>query len=470
LLGVALAPLALQALIAFLPRQTAANALTSAIDLRLLLIALVLSVGAGLLSGLAAALHAGRKSLIDSLRERGGVAIGGIRLRKMIVALQIAFSLILVVGASLFVRTLTGLMERGPGFETTSLISFGLEPRRSGYTPAQASQLMHRIYDEVRTSPSVASAGLLRYQLLTGGTWSDPVTIDAGKRIATDRGVNMNAVTPGLFATLGVRLIGGRDFEERDFVPADALSERSAIVNQSFVKRYLPGRNPLGVRICEGAGPDAKPNVEIVGVVSDFRYRDMREETEQVFFPIFNRDSTAGNFYVKVRGTPEEAQQAIRAIVRKADAGLPITYIRTVEEQINRSLNTERMLAAISTAFGAVALILSLVGLYGVIAYVVAQRTRELGIRIALGATRGSAIWLVLRDAIVMIGAGAAIALPTVAALGKLVQSQLFGVQASDPVTLGEATLLLVSAALIAALIPAWRASGVNPTDALRLE
>jgi predicted permease len=470
LFGVALAPLALRALIAFLPRDAAANALNASIDSRLLGAGVLLSVSAGILSGLAPALHAGRKSLIDSLRERGGGAFGGMRLRKIIVALQIAFSLILVIGASLFVRSLTTLLNKGPGFDTTNLISFGLDPRRNGYSLRDSSQLMHRIYDELRTTPPIAASGMLRNQLLTGGSWNNSMTIAAGERIITDRLVHQNAVTPGFFDLMGIRLIAGRDFNERDATPLDEHTDRVAIVNHAFVRRYLTGRNPLGLRICNGAGPDAKPNIEIVGVVADFSYRDMRVDSEQAYFPIFDRYDSGSSFYVRTRGTSGQVLQSIRAIVRKADPSLPITYFRTVNEQVSRSLNTERLLATISTAFGVFAVVLSLVGLYGVIAYVVTQRTRELGIRIALGATRGSTIWLLLRDAVAMIAAGAAIALPVVAALGRLVESQLFGVKASDPITLGEATLLLVSAALIAALIPAWRALSVNPTDALRLE
>jgi ABC-type antimicrobial peptide transport system permease subunit len=177
-----------------------------------------------------------------------------------------------------------------------------------------------------------------------------------------------------------------------------------------------------------------------------------------------------GHFYVKVRGTPDQAAQSIRSIVHDADPALPITAFRTVNEQVNRSLNTERILATLSGAFGALALLLSLVGLYGVTSFVVTQRTREIGLRIALGATGSSAVWLVLRDAVAMVAAGAAIALPCVAVLGRLVESQLFGVRATDSVTITGTTLLLAAAALGAALIPAYGAATVNPSDALRAQ
>src|SRR6266540_3442695 len=304
-LGVLLAPLAMQALIAFLPRDAAANALHSTVDSRLLLFTFLVSVAAGILSGFAPALQAGRASFISSLRERGGTGFGGVPLRKAIVTVQIAFTLILVSGGALFVRTLTGLMAKGPGFATPSLVSFGLDPRRNGYSRKEASQLIRRIYDELRSSPGTQMSAVTRVQLLTGGSAMNPMTIQTNERITTDGAVNYNAVSPGFFATLGIRLIAGRDFDARDSRPVGELGQRSAIINESFVKRYLAGRNPLGARIGQGSGPDAKPNIEIVGVVADFSYRGLREEPEQAYFPIFEGDDTGGNFYVKVRGTPK---------------------------------------------------------------------------------------------------------------------------------------------------------------------
>jgi predicted permease len=468
-LGVALAPATMDLLIAFLPIDTATTALRSSVDLRLMGFALVVSVVAGVLSGFAPAVHAGRKSLVLSLRERGSTG-GGVRLRKAIVAAQIALSLVLVVGAVLFARTLTALLAKGPGFDTSSLVSFGVDPRRSGYSPSDASRLTRRIQDAVQASASTQASAAARFPLLTGGSWNNPMTIQGDRRIATNRDVNLNAITPGFFATLGIRVVAGRDFDERDSRPPAKAGARVAIVNESFVNRYLAGQNPLGVLICQGAGPDAKPAIEIVGVVADFSYRGLREESEQAYFPLIEGSDAAGNFYVKVRGTPEQASQSIRSIVQSADSTLPLTYLRTMDEQVDRSLNTERILATLSAGFGALALMLSLVGLYGVMSFVVTQRTREIGIRMALGAGGSAAVWLVLRDAIVMIAAGTAVALPCVGVLGRLVESQLFGVTASDPVTITGTTLLLAAAALAAALIPAYRAATVNPTDALRAE
>lgn len=478
LLGVVLAPVAVRALIAFLPNNTAANNLQANVDTGLLLFSFLISLAAGLLAGSAPAWQAGRKSLDSSLRERGGTPSGGLTLRRAIVTAQIAFTLILLVAAGLFVRTLSGLLAKGPGFETSSLISFGIKPALNGYSGAEAARLIRLIREGLQSSRSVDASAIARVQLLVGGAWNNSLTIQDRERFITDREIQFNAVTPGFFATLGAKIIAGRDFNEHDSLnvsavhqslPVSDTGQRVVIVNEAFVKRYFAGRNPIGVYVAMGSQPDAKPDTEIIGVVQNISYRNVREQWEQAYFPI-GTGLSGSNFYVRFRGTSQSAFQSIRTILHNADPALPVTYFRTLDEQIDRSLNTERMLAALSSSFGMLALLLSLVGLYGVISFVVTQRTREIGIRLALGATRLSTIWLVLRDALLMIAAGTAIALPCVWALGRLVESQLYDIKSTDPVTILAATVVLCSTALGAALIPARRASAVNPTDALRFE
>jgi predicted permease len=469
-LGAAVAPLAIRGLIAFLPHELAANALRDTLSLRLLTFAFFASLAAGLLSGLAPALRAGGDGLVNSLRERGGTGFGGVRLRKTIVTLQVAFSLILLIGAALFLRTLAGLLAKGPGFDTSSLLSFTIAPTQNGYSDADASRLVRRLDEQVRGLPAARSSAAARFAFLNGGAWSNEVTMQTDRRSVTDGIINFNAVSPGFFSTLGVRLLAGRDFDRSDALPVGEIGPRCAIVNEAFVKRYLAGRDPLGVLIARGGGSDVKPDSRIVGVVADMSYRGVRDHSEQVFFPLFEHDDTGATFYIKVRGAPEQAIPSIRRLVRQDDPRLPILWFRTLDDQVNRSLSTERLLAALSGTFGALALTLSLIGLYGVMSFVVTRRTREIGIRLALGATRASALRLVLGDAVVMIAAGMAIALPCVAALGKLIQSQLFGVTATDPATVAAAALVLATGALAAAFIPAWRAAKVSPTDALRLE
>ncbi len=469
-LGTAAAPIVIRTLIAFVPQSTAPTTLHTGLDLRLLLFAFFTSLTAGVLSGLAPAWQSGQRSLMSSLRERGGTGMGGVRLRKVIVTAQIALTLALIAGAVLFVRTLDGLIAKGPGFVTSSLVSFSVDPLRNGYSPLEGKQLIRRINEAIQHSPVIQAAAIARFPLLTGGSWNNPMTLLANKRITTDRDVNLNAVTPGFFRAMGIKIVAGRNFEEREALASSQAGWRSAIVSESFVKRYLGGQSPLGMQICEGSGPNARPNIEVVGVMSDFNYRGLREDSEQAYFPFFEGEAANGTFYARVRGTPQSSLPSIRAMVRSVDPALPMTDFRTLDEQVERSLSTEQMLARLSGSFSVLALLISLIGLYGVMSFVVTQRTREIGIRLALGAGRWSAIWLVLRDALTMILAGIGIGLPLVWVLGRLVESQLYEVTPFHPGVILLATAVLASAGLGATLIPAHRASGVNPTEALRAE
>jgi hypothetical protein len=279
----------------------------------------------------------------------------------------------------------------------------------------------------------------------------------------------LNTVSTEFFRTLGARVVAGRDFVERDTLPAAEGGLCVAIVNDAFAARYFKGGSPLGAHIGLGNGPDVRPVVEIVGVVADFSYRGVREDWEQAYFPNVSCGNSGSTFYVRIQGPRETAMADLRAIVHRADPTLAVS-IRTVDEQVSRSLTTERMLAALSVGFGALALLLSLVGLYGVMSFSVSQRTREIGVRVALGASRLSTGWLVLRDAVMMTAVGVAIALPSVWALGRVVESLLYDVKPTDPRTIAAATVIVCATVLGAALMPARRASALNPTDALRLE
>ena len=320
LLGVVMAPIAVRALIAFLPVDSAANNLHAHVDTRLLLFAFLVSLLTGFLAGSAPALQAGRKSLDSALRERGGTPSGGLALRRAIVTAQIAFTLILVIAAGLFVRTLSGLLVKGPGFDTSSLISFGIKPDLNGYSGAEESRLIRRITEGLRDSSNIQASAIAHDQLLLGGAWSNSLTIQAGERSITDREVQMNAVSPGFFATLGTRIVAGRDFNEHDALdvapvnqplPVSKSGQRAVIVNEAFVKRYFGGRNPLGARVAMGSAPDATPDSEIVGVVENISYRNVREQWEQAYFPV-GTEMAGSNFYVRFRGTPESAFRSIR--------------------------------------------------------------------------------------------------------------------------------------------------------------
>ena len=245
-LGIAAAPLAIRTLLSLLPPNDSATGLHSSVDWRLVWFAVGASVAAGLISGLAPAWQSGRRSVMSSLRERGGSALGGVRLRKVIVTAQIALTLTLVAGAALFVRTLDALMTKGPGFVTSGLISFRVDPTRNGYSPSDAERLMSRLDEAVRQSPITQTSAVARFPLLTGGSWNDPMIIFAGTRILTDRDVNLNAVTPAFFQTMGIRILAGRGFDDRDVRTSRDANWRTAIVNEAFVKRYFAGRSPRG--------------------------------------------------------------------------------------------------------------------------------------------------------------------------------------------------------------------------------
>lgn len=252
-------------------------------------------------------------------------------------------------------------------------------------------------------------------------------------------------------------------------MPAVGEPTRLTIVNESFARRYFGDRNPIGRRIGLGSRPDTKANIEIVGVVRDFTYGNLRQQSAQAFLPGVPPFG-AGWFYLRVRGKPEAAFASVRTAVAEVDPTLPVLSLRTLDDQVSRSLTTERMLATLSSGFGAIALLLSVVGLYGLMSFVVTQRTREIGIRAALGATRAGAVWLIGREALIMIGASTAIALACAWPLGRLIEAQLFGVHAVDGTTLAVASTVLMIVALGAAMLPAWRAASVSPTEALRFE
>jgi predicted permease len=466
LLGLLLAPTVSQFLLSFLPADGAID-MSATLDRRAFLFALLVSLLTGALCGIAPGLRAGRLPLIASLKERANIS-GGVRLRKALVAAQMAFTLILLSGAGLFVQTLARLQSKGPGFETGSLLMFRVDPPGAGYSDANATQLMRALLPKLQNLPGVESAALANSQVLSGGTSASSMTIQHEERVTTNRTVPYLRVSPNFFNTLGIRLVAGRDFSERDIGPGDTY--RSVIVNESFARKYFGSRNPLGYRLGWGNRPGVVTDIEVIGVVSDFTRRNLRDDIEQAYFPFWQRLTTDGAYYLKVRGKPESAFASIRAAVAELDTALPVESLLTLQQQIDKSLVTERMLATLSAGFGAIALLLSVVGLYGVMSFIVTNRTQEIGVRLALGATRGAAVWLVVRDAFLMIGVGAAIALPCIYGLGRLVQTQLFGVTPMHLPTIAAAGLLLAVVTLVAAILPAWRAASISATEALRFE
>jgi predicted permease len=348
---------------------------------------------------------------------------------------------------------------------------FQANPPDLGYSDSAGTVLMNSIQQRLRTVPGVENVAIANTTILTGSGFRRTFTI-GDQRIVTERTVPGLRVSPGFFATVGARVVAGREFNQtdtRDF--ADGY--RSVVVNQSFARRYFGNRNPVGQRVGVGGQPDTPTNIEIVGVIEDFSFRFIREdEPEHVFFPFIQQPSRAsdGTFYLRVRGDPEATFGAIRAAVAQIDPVLPVRNLTTLDDQVDRSLATARALATLSSGFGAIALLLSVIGLYGVMSFVVTERRRAIGVRVALGATRSNALWLITSDALVMIVAGIALALPASWALRRLVEAELFGVRAFDGSTIALASGLLALVAIGAALRPAWSAATIDPSEALRFE
>jgi len=287
-----------------------------------------------------------------------------------------------------------------------------------------------------------------------------------------------NAVSPGYFKTMGIPLVTGRDFDDRDvrYEVGDPKAElppyRVAIVNESYAKHYFGDRNPVGRHIGFGTNPGTKTPIEIIGVVKDAKYTGVRDEIpRQVFFAFMENDFAGGAvMYVRTTSQPDPAFGSIRQVVRQLDANIPIYNLRTLDHQIDQSLLNDRLIATLSTAFGVLATLLAVIGLYGVMAYTVARRTREIGVRMALGAVQADVVWLVMREVLTLVGTGLALGLVAAWGLSRVVSSQLYGVAATDPLTIASAAGVLAAVALLAGYVPARRATRVNPVLALRYE
>ncbi len=469
--GALLAPYIGRVLLSYVPQQGAGNlALTTDLDLRVLGFTLAAAALTTIVSGSAPALYAASIRPMEALKRQSGSVAAGLGLRKALVVGQFAIALVLLVGAGLFARTLATLRASGPGFPTTNLLMFRVDPQSDGVDEKTAKPLFRRLLAELRTAPGIDRVGLGRWEMLSGGGWNNPVTLVAsGNRSVTDN-LSMNAVSPGFFETLGVAVTRGRDFSERDSRDDSEWALRSAIVNEEFVRRYVRGGDPIGARIGMGPRPDTVADIEIVGVVSTFHDVGLREPEPQVFFPLWERSVEAGTFYVRSRGSSSDATSSIRAAATLVDPRLTVVSMRTIDDQLDRLLATERMLTTLASAFAVAATLLAMIGLYGVLSFSAASRTKEIGIRLALGATRWAAGGMIVREAAVLVLVAVAISLPAIWALGRLVESQLFGVEALDAVTVAGAAAILAVVCLGASAIPARRAGSVDPLDALRSE
>ncbi|MBV8205974.1 MAG: FtsX-like permease family protein, partial [Acidobacteria bacterium] len=468
--GLVLAAWLGSALLRMLPSSSTSLILSSALNLTVLGFTFAVSLGTGALFGLLPSWQAAQSAPALTLKAEATTVAGGAahtRIRKGLVVGQVAISLVLVVAAVLFARSLYNLRAQYPGFRSSHLLTFAIEPSLNGYNDARSLALFHELQQRLGNLPGVQSVSAAEAGLLDGDDSISTITVEGytpGDR--EDMNPNTNNVGAGFFSTLGVPVLMGRAFDERD----TASSAKVAVLNEKAWHYWFKEQNPLGRHI--GFGGDKKPQIEIVGVVKDFKSQSLRDEVPRFVYTPYTQDQNLGQMTWFVRTTQDPAALAAsaRAVVKQLDDHLPIFKVRTMEVTISDSLFTERMIAVLSVFFAAVAAALAAVGLYGVMAYTVARRTGEIGIRMALGATRERVVWLVMREVLFMAAVGIAIALPLAILMNRTLKSQVYGISTADPVTLAAGMVALALVAGLSGFLPALKASRIDPMRALRLE
>jgi predicted permease len=440
-------------------------------DAGVLAFAFGLTIVTGLLLGVLPTLRTFSVNATSGLKEQGrGLTASAAWLRagKLIVAGQVALSLPLLIGAGLLVRTLDNLQRVDLGFNKERLLLVSVDVEAAGYEEPRRQALFERLYERVRATPGVVSATYSRHGLF-GGDASDEVQVEGYSAQGNDdRGSRFEHVGPGYFSTLGVPLRMGREITERDH----AGSPKVCVVNEAFVKKFFAGRNPIGMHITQIYGSQ-RNTFEVVGVAADFRKRGLRGEIEHRYFVPVSQpiDVPPGiTFALRTDGDPGSAALSVRRSIVAEEPNLPITAARLLPELIAGRMVQDRLLARISLAFGVVALLLSAIGLYGVLSYGITRRTSEIGIRKALGASDGKVISMILRESSWLLAGGLAVGAALAFSSLRFIESRLFGLSATDPAAFGAAALLLTVVALAAAWLPARRAARVDPLVAIRYE
>jgi predicted permease len=466
-----------RALVALIPAGDAPLLVQPTPDGRVLGFTLAITAATAVLFGLLPALRASRPDPWTTLKDTVGALTGtggSLFLRKGLVAAQVALSFLLLFGAGLFVRSLQNLQSTDTGVELDNLITFQVSPALSGYDNERGALFYDQLLERLRSAPGVRSAGMARVPILAGDEWDSTMSVEGHvAKDGEDMQAFMNSLSPGYFETMRIPFIEGRDFTPLDQPKGAeslvALETRVAVVNRKFAEHFFPGKSAVGRRIGFGSGPNTKLSIEIVGVVADSLYEGPREGVRrQVFIPWAGGGSAA--IYVRAQSASDSIFNLVRNEVRQLDASMPVYDMKTLESQLDETLLTDRLIALLSAGFGFLATVLAAVGLYGVMAFVVARRSKELGLRLALGADRGNVLWIVMREVLVLLLIGLAIGVPAGLGLGQYVSSQLYGIQPHDPWIAGTTVALLASVAAAAGLIPAHRASRIDPIMALRYE
>jgi predicted permease len=470
-LGVALAVAIDQALIDFLPSGHTPLSLTSTPDWSVLAFTFAVSLLAGAIFGLIPALQSTRPRLANTLKDQaGGVIRGGSAgLRKALVVAQVSLSLLLLVGAGLFLQSLRNLKTLNPGFEVNNLLVFNVDPTMSRYDKAWAKEYYRRLDEKLTAAPGVQSLAGVIVPVLENNEWDNWVTIEGYAPKGDERpDPHMQYCTPAYFRTMKIPILLGREFNDRD---VEGM-QKVAIVNQKLVNRYFGGANPVGRHIGMGIDPGTKTDIQIVGVAADTKYESLRDEIPYEMYVPYRQSGFAGGltYYVRAPGDPTRTFNALRAAVRETDASVGMYDLRTLNDQMEISLLTERLLATLSSVFGSLATLLAALGLYGVMAFMVTRRTREIGIRMALGADQSSVVWMVMRETLMLAGIGVAIGLAGAYGVTRLIQAQLFGVAPTDLLTMAAASLGIATVAALSGYVPARRATAIDPMRALRWE
>jgi predicted permease len=447
--------------------------LTPKLDPTVLGFALGATLLSGIFFGVIPAWRVTRSSVTDVIKDQGSTSsasVAHVRFRKVLVAGQVAFTMLLLAGAALFTRTLWNLRNLDIGIRTEHVISFSIAPALNGYDQRRTIALVDRLRGRIAALPGVRSVSSSEIGTLIGDDEGRNITAEGGIQIPEDlQDVNIVAAGPAYFSTFRVPLLSGREFTEAD----NAASPKVSVVSESMAKRFFPGRNPIGMKYCFGGGNKVKPDITIVGVVRDVNQDHVKTVTvfPYVYVPYSQKDQLSGmTFYVNTDRDPLLLASTLQSEVRQADSNLPVYDLKTLERIIEEDLFSVRLVAVLSGSFASLAAMLAALGIYGVLAYLVVQRTREIGIRMALGAEAGDVRLLIMKEVGSMVIAGALVGLPLAFVLARLSESLLFGVSAANPVTYLLGLLLIAVVSAVACYVPTRRATRVDPLVALRYE